>query len=276
LKNTKTAALLALCVICVEGVLHGQAVNAASGASEVAPGSLVSVYGNFAVGTGQARSIPLPTSTGAFYFLLWNGVSLITDTVPNRIPLLYWSPTQINVLLPNSGNGNLLFNSVGSGNILVGFASGTPRGTVALNVIQQAPGIFLNPTSDCSILPAGCGQKLIRGILTDANYTLIASGNPARPRQSLVIWVTGLGITPTAPQVTLSGAGAPVATNVFYSGHTSYAGLDQVNVTLPDGDTLVSGCAIGARVELQLSMRSTLNGYQSNAVSLPIVTDTCK
>ena len=248
--------------------LYSQAVNAASGASTVAPGSLVSVYGSFINATGQAVTIPLPTSVGGFFFLLWNGKSALSDSdVADRVPLLYWSPSQINVALPNSA---------AAGYSLVARENGLPDGSVPLNVAEQAPGIFVNPVSDCSILAAGCGQKLVRGILTDGNYSLIGSGNPTHPGQSLVIWVTGLGITPTWPQVLiLPNTGNSVTANVFYTGHTSFVGLDQVNITLPNGKTLSPGCTVGAHIEIQLSMKSLITGIQSNTVSLPVVTDSC-
>lgn len=109
------------------------------------------------------------------------------------------------------------------------------------------------------------------------NYTLISSGNPAHPGQSLVIWLTGLGVTPTAPQVSiLPAVGNLIPATVFYAGHTSFAGLDQVNVTLPGGNALAPGCSIGGHIEVQLSMKSTISGVQSNTVSLPLVTDSCK
>jgi uncharacterized protein (TIGR03437 family) len=245
--------------------LYCQAVNSASGASGVAPGSLVSWYGIFPLAQGEAQSIPLPTRVGQVYFFLWD---VSSGLIGPAVPLLYWSPSQINLVLPSSATAGRYLQ-----------ASSPVTGTsinVSLNVLLQAPGIFLNPTSDCSISAAGCGQKLLRGILTDSNYALINSGNPAHPGQSFVIWITGLGVAPTAPEVSIMpSTGSPVAATVFYAGHTSFAGLDQVNVTLPGGNALAPGCSIGAHVEVQLSMKSVITGVQSNTVSVPVITDSC-
>jgi uncharacterized protein (TIGR03437 family) len=254
-------------LLLVAGALctNGQAVNAASGSSTVAPGSLVSVYGNFTNSTGAAVSLPLPPSVFAFYFLLWSGHGAVSDTVANRVPLLYWSPSQINIVLPSAANGS----------VLVGRDNGLPDGSAALNVAAQAPGIFVNPASDCS-LSVGCIQTNKRGILTDGNYDLVNSENPAHPRQALAIWCTGLGTAATTPEIVMSPGTGSVSAAVLYSGHTSFAGLDQVNFTIPQGSALTTPCSLGSRLEFQqLSMRSTTSGVQSNAVIVPVVVNSC-
>ncbi len=261
--------LSAASVICVlmSSPLYGQAVNSASGAAIVAPGSLVSVFGKFTTDTGQAK-LPLPISEGGIYFVPWDGKGEPNADPRLGVPLLYWSPSQVNVLLPYSAtDAKVLFSRS---------TKGYPNGSVPLAVAAQAPGIFVNPASDCSILAVGCGLRLVRGILTDGNYGLIDSINPAHPGQSLVVWVTGLGITLTWPEVLISPSiGSPAAASVFYTGHTSFAGLDQVNVTLPQGNALSPGCSIGAHLEVQLSMKSTVTGIQSNTIALPVITDSC-
>jgi uncharacterized protein (TIGR03437 family) len=136
--------------------------------------------------------------------------------------------------------------------------------------------MFVNPFADCSISIQGCGQQLSRAIVTDSAGALIMSTNPARAGRGVVIWLTGLGVSPTAPEVTLlPAAGGSVNAQVFYSGHSSEAGLDQVNFYVPTGAALSSPCVIGSRLELPMSLRSTVSGVQSNVLSLPVIVDSC-
>jgi len=266
--------VLSVCCVCVTlaASLNAQAVNSASDSPLVAPGSLVSIYEDLENATGAAVSLPLPTSLsdGRFYIVFnWTPGTPIVET--NRVPLLYWSPSQINVVLPAATDSNsllaiTLFPNLGT----------QTTNVVAMNVAAQAPGIFVNPTTDCSFA-AGCGRTLERGIITDASYALVSSSNPARPNQTIVAWLTGLGVNPTAPKVVVVPAvGAPLSAVVTYSGHTSFAGLDQVNFTLPGGVALMSGCSVGAHLEIQMSMQSVATGAQSNAISLPVLIDSCK
>ena len=246
-------------------------VNAASGASAVAPGSIISLYGVAGVigVTGQATTLPLPTSieNGSVYLSL-----LPIGSTANRLSLFYWSPSQVNALLPSSV-------STGSATIAlrkISFGADLPAGSAVANVQAQAPGIFVNPTADCSVSAQGCAQKLTRAILTDASYALVLSTNPAHTRQGIAIWCTGLGTAATAPQVTiLPAAGLAINAQVFYSGHTGEVGLDQVNFYVPTGAALSSPCVVGSHLELPISIRSVVSGVQSNILSLPVIVDSC-
>jgi uncharacterized protein (TIGR03437 family) len=273
--NNRTLALTLLTTMAVSTAysqaVNAQAINAASGAAIVAPGSLISVFGKFDAPTGKATTLPLPTTTipGGFSFMMAGGAGILARSVS----LLYWSPSQINALLPASATSQSQF---------LEYIYGQPlSGRVLLSVAAQAPGIFTNPVSDCSLAADGCWQRILRGIITDGYYFPINSLNAARPGQSLVIWVTGLGSNVVSlplseyPVVALLPSGAAVTVKVFYAGPTTFAGLDQVNITLPGGKALSPGCVVGAHVEIPLSMKSVVTGIQSNTVLLPVVTDSC-
>ena len=151
-----------------------------------------------------------------------------------------------------------------------------PAGSAVANVQAQAPGIFVNPSADCSVSSQGCAQMLSRAVLTDGRNALILSTNPAHTGEGIVIWLTGLGVSATAPQVNLLPfTGSAVSAQVFYSGHTSLAGLDQVNFYVPSGKALATPCIVGSRLELPMSLRSTVSGIQSNVLSLPVLVDAC-
>lgn len=245
-------------------------VNAASGAPVVAPGSIISIYGASPIqSTGQASSLPLPTYAGLIYLLLPPGTPSST-----RVSFFYWSPSQTNALLPfqaPTGTTKLYFRDAGAPG-----GNDAPAGSVVANIQAQAPGVFVNPLADCSISSDGCAQRVMRAILTDAKYALILSTNPARTDQGIVVWCTGLGVSPTAPEVTiLPAAGPPVNAQVFYSGHTSEPGLDQVNFIVPTGAALSSPCVVGSHLELPISLKSVISGVQSNVLSLPVTVDSC-
>jgi uncharacterized protein (TIGR03437 family) len=248
------------------------ALNAASGAATVAPGSLVSLYGNFPLNVGVPASTVLPTEVNGFSLLLVNqkNPSSGPDT---PVPLLYWGPSQINLVLPDD--------AVAGDELGGGQAGSVMPITAPLAVMSEAPGMFLSPTLDCSVWPFLCSQSYRRAIITTTDYAQISSGNPARPGQTLVIWCTGLGLTPTVPQISLVEANLSgitlnsTAGVVLYAGHTSFPGLDQVNFTLPGGSALVSGCTVGSYIELRVSMTSSTTAIQSNPAALPILLDSC-
>jgi uncharacterized protein (TIGR03437 family) len=269
------AALSLIVVFSAVSSMAQIAVNAASGASAVAPGSLISIYGSFSLSTGQAMTLPLPTTTpfGYYRFVLFSGGSLdLSMTSSKLLPLLYWSASQVNAFLPTAASPGALI-------AVRHFWQGAdlPAGAASLNLQVQAPGMFTNYVADCSISAQGCAQKLTRAIITDSKYSPIASTNPARPGQGLVIWCTGLGIAATTPQVTLlPPTGTPISAAVFYSGHqASFVGLDQVNFYVPSATSLGSPCVVGSHLEVLISIKSTTSGVVSNVASLPIVVDSC-
>lgn len=243
------------------------AVNAASGGPAVSPGSIIAIYGSFPLSTGQALTLPLPTHiagtgvTGDLYFT----EATTTPFVP--MPLFYWSPSQVNALLPSSTKLTVKeFALIGTQKAL---SSGS------LDVQAQAPGIFINPAQECSIGVAGCSLKETRGIITDAAGKLISGSNPARPGQGLVIWSTGVSSINTAPAVQVTSAlGSILQASVFYSGATAEQGLDQVNFYVPNSID-IGTCAAGLKFDLLMNMKSTVSGVESNIVALPVLTAGC-
>jgi uncharacterized protein (TIGR03437 family) len=267
LNFTRPVALLFSALICICATAQ-TAVNSASGGPAVAPGSLISIYGAFPIAAGQATTLPLPTSTYYGYYLTSaTGGNPLTAT---RLPLLYWGPSQINSVLTVPTNELALWGPGGGGSLVA--IEG-----ILVDLQTQAPGIFTNPSADCAVTTTGCGERLTRAIITNSGYALILSTNPAHAGQGLVIWCTGLGTAATVPLVTvLPPSGSPINAAVFYSGHSTLAGLDQVNFYVPSGSELMNPCVVGSRIEIPLSMKSTTTGVQSNVLSLPVLVDSCK
>jgi len=197
-------------------------VNAADGTAPVAPGGLISVYGQQMSPVNMAtQQIPLPTAISQSCLTV-NGVA---------VPLLFVSSQQINGQLPTNVDGNATMTLRTPGGISDNFN---------FSILQAAPSIFRSGSA---------GPETGLATVTRAdNGELITPTNPIHPNDTIVIWATGLGRTsppidsgmpapsdplPFAvipPVVTLGGA----ALNVLYAGLVpGSVGLYQINATVP-------------------------------------------
>jgi uncharacterized protein (TIGR03437 family) len=134
-------------------------VNAASQTMDVAPGSLVTIYGtNLATDTGTASggpdAGPLPQTLA--------GVTLVC--AGQLVPLLYVSPQQINFLLPSglSPGPQTIEVHNSSGNVVF----------VNFQVVPEAPGLFSAAHLD---------------------GTAINTASPASPGETILVYGTGFG-----------------------------------------------------------------------------------
>jgi len=201
-------------------------VNAADGTQPVAPGGLISVYGTGMSPVSVATSqIPLPTALGQS--------CLSVNGTP--VPLLFVSPTQINAQLPN--------NVAGPSTVNIHTPAGVSNG-FNFSVQATAPSVFLSGTAG----PLTGLATIVRA----ANNQLVTPTNPIRPGDTLVIYLTGLGLTspvvvagqpsPTSPlawatlgtNVTLGGS----ALTIQYAGRVpGEVGVDQINAVVPSSVT---------------------------------------
>jgi uncharacterized protein (TIGR03437 family) len=199
-------------------------VNGASfAAGALSPGAAITIIGtNLSTTTAQYASTP-PTTLGGTTVSI-NGQS---------IPLFYVSPTQI--------NGQLPFEIPAGPATVTVTTNGVPSSASSIAVAAAGPGIFLVGVN--------------RAAVTNPDYSVNASGNPAAPGDSVTIYFTGVGpldnaVATGAPAPLdgpLSRATMPVSVTiggrsatVLYVGLTpGYIGLAQANVvvpSLPDGD----------------------------------------
>src|ERR1022692_288175 len=197
-------------------------VNAADGTLPVAPGGLISVYGQQMSPVNLATSeIPLPTALGESCLTV-NGVA---------VPLLFVSSQQINGQLPFNVDGNAQMTLRTPGGISDNFN---------FSILPAAPSVFRSGVA---------GPDTGIATITRAdNGELITPTNPVHPGDSIVIWATGLGHTSPAidsglpapsdplpfavihPIVTLGGVGL----DILYAGLTpGSVGLNQINATVP-------------------------------------------
>jgi uncharacterized protein (TIGR03437 family) len=200
----------------------GSVVNAADGKLAVAPGGLISVYGQQMSPVNIAtREIPLPTALGESCLTI-NGVPM---------PVLFVSPQQINGQLPFNVDGNATMTLRTPGGISDNFN---------FSILAAAASVFRSGTS-------GTDSGLATITRAD-NNELITPTNPIHPNDTIVIWATGLGRTnppvetgmpspsdplPSAiiaPTVTLGG----VALDIQYAGLVpGSVGLYQINAMIP-------------------------------------------
>lgn len=199
-------------------------VSAGDFTSPPAVGLLVSIFGSgLADGALGDTGAPLPQQLGSTTVVL-SGQTL---------PLLFVSPTQVNVAIPFDV-------AINSAEQLVVLRNNTVSVPVTLAVFDSEPSIL-------SVAGSGSGQGLIfnatTGVLADMNA-------PATAGDPLVIYALGLGAvtpgitlengTPSSPlsmtvaPVTVTIGGVPA--QVLFAGLTpGFVGLYQVNLILPPG-----------------------------------------
>jgi len=207
----------------------------------IAEGSIFDIFGtNLAATTSSLQGPPLKTTLdGVSISVMVNGTT--------TSPLIYFvSPGQIAAILPSA-------TPVGAGTITVT----TSAGTSAAFPIQVAQSAF-------GLLTTNNGSGPLQGFDANNGGALLSFTAAANPGEILELWGTGLGpvandatgvaVSPTA-QVFIGG----VSASVLYAGRSSYQGLDQINVKVPQG---LSGCNISVVVQT--------GTYLSNFATVPV------
>jgi len=153
-------------------------VNMASYTTSVAPGGLISIFGQALAASGTATSTPLPYILGG-----------ACVTVANRaLPLLMTSPTQINAQLPfdlAAGRYTLVVRAVDRK---------VASTSYSLTVSKYAPAVFVDPITDQAAIYHPDGRP-------------VTKENPARRDRTVSIYATGLG--PTHGGRAVAGMPAP-------------------------------------------------------------------
>lgn len=197
-------------------------VNAADYTTPVAPGGLVTIFGDQLSPTNEATSeVPLPTALGGSCLTV-NGVGM---------PVLFVSPKQVNAQLPFNVEGNVT---------LVLRTPGGVSDNFNLTILPTAPSIFRSGAAGSS--------TGIPTLVRYGNGQLVTPSNPIHPEDTLVIYLTGMGRTypaietgepaPAAPlasaltptEVTIAGAGLSIS----YAGLApGMVGVYQINAKVP-------------------------------------------
>jgi uncharacterized protein (TIGR03437 family) len=237
-----TAGLLSLNVAMQAPSLSGSGVylnpqgmvNAASSApftAHLSPGEFLTLYGSgLAPSAASAPSLPLTTNL--------NGVQVFINGLP--VPILFVSPTQLNVIVP--------YTSATIAQIQVN-NNGTNSNTVTQFIGETSNGVFTIPS----------GGIYDAAALHAANYTVVSESSPAQIGETVAVFVDGLGaVSPASP----AGAAGPSSTlssavnqpqvyladsagNYIQANENAalpfaglapgFAGLYQINFTVPSG-----------------------------------------
>jgi uncharacterized protein (TIGR03437 family) len=213
----------------------------------IAQGSIFVAYG---AGLGpaslvQASSLPLPSTAG----LAGTSITVTVNGTTVAAPMIYTLQSQVAAVLPST-------TPVGTGTLNLTFNGAT--GSTPITVVASNFGLS-------TVNQSGGGAAVV----TRPDYSLIANANSAKTGDVLVLWGTGLGpitgsdaVIPTEVdlgtpiQVFVGG----VQATVLYRGRSASPGLDQINITVPQGAS--SGCSVSLVVQT--------GSLVSNSTSIPI------
>jgi len=237
-------------VIADQGVTNGASYSiiGAPGAG-VAPGSIMVIFGS---GLGpaalqSASAYPLQTELGQ--------TSVKIGDTPAY--MLYTSSTQIAAIVPSSV-------TTGVHPITVTYNNRTSP-AVSVPVVQTDFGLFTRNA-------AGYGQAAAQSVFPqDGSVRTLGLATSVQPGEPVVLYGTGIGAITGTPDDRPPGAGrttVPVQVIIGgklvipdYAGRSpNYAGLDQINFTVPAD--LTPGCYVPAAIRA--------NGRLSNVVSIPV------
>lgn len=217
--------------------------NGADFSAAVAPGSLASIFGTgLAASAASATAVPFPTSLG--------GVSVSFGGRAAR--LSYVSPAQINFQVPYG---------VALGGAAVIVTNGSTAGnTIQVPVTATAPGIFQYGAN--------------RGVVQNQDYSLNGSANPAAAGSTIIVYLTGIGVTNPAVADGATAPGGPLAIPLAAAAATiggaaavvQFIGLTPGNVGLAQANVQVPTVATGDQ-----PLVISLNGVASKPVQISVL-----
>jgi uncharacterized protein (TIGR03437 family) len=160
-------------------------VNAADQSTALAPGSLVSIYGEALSPLNIAtQEIPLPTALGES--------CLTVNGLP--IPMLFVSPAQINAQLPFTIEGNAT---------LVLYTPGGVSDTLNLRLQPAAPAVFRNYLRAL--------DQEVATVIRERNGELVTLSNPIHRGDRIQILLAGMGRTLPAAEAGVPAPAQPPA-----------------------------------------------------------------
>ena len=232
-------------------IANGGIVDGASFTSSqaVAPGSYVSIFGTgLSDFSDYAETVNLPLAIDYAY------VSFDVPSAGISVPghLTYVSPNQVNVQVPWELQGQ----TAAQVKVTIDYSNGN---VVTLPLSDYSPGIFVISGNAAAL---------------DESNTVVTSSHPVARGQVVQLFANGLGpvnnqpasgeqapaspltATTTPPEVTIGGQPATV---IFSGLAPGFAGLYQVNVTVP------AGISAGAQPVV-----IKIGGHESKPVNLPV------
>lgn len=226
--------------------------------SGISPSAIFTIFGRN-MGAPVTGTLTLQSSAGSGLPKSLNGTTIsVTVSGTTVAPAMYYeTPTAIAAVLPAN-------TPTGSGTLTVTY-NGTASNAFAIQVVPSAFGLGTY---------YGTGTGLI--LATDAvSGALVNYTNSASPGEVLTLWGSGLGadtadsdtVFTTTPHAVNQGSVqvwiGGIQANVLYAGSSGYPGLNQINVTTPNG---VTGC--------NNSVVVTVGADISNFATMPIAQGT--
>jgi uncharacterized protein (TIGR03437 family) len=206
-------------------------INAASGGSVIAPNSIASAFGRqVGASTTSATALPLPTNLG--------GVTIdVTDStnVLGMASLFYVSPNQINFVVPAA-------TKTGTATVKILGGANSPQ-SATVEVATVAPGLFTANGAGVGVAAA----IAIRRIIATGNddqvpvYHCDANGCSSMgiemgPDATVFLELFGTGIRGRSSLANVNATIGGESVDVLFAGaQGQFPGLDQVNLSLPQG-----------------------------------------
>jgi uncharacterized protein (TIGR03437 family) len=230
--NVAVALILSL----VSGVATAQPprslaiINAASGANVVAPGSIASAFGRQVGASTMSATLPLSTSL--------NGVTLDVTDSANAMAmalLMYVSPNQINFVVPDGAK-------TGTATVKILGGSNSPMSTT-VQVDKVAPGLFTANSAGVGVAAAIAIRRDIAP-LTDTEVPVFqcdangcsSIGVEMGPDAMVFLELFGTGIRGKSSLANVTATIGGENVDVLFAGpQGQFPGLDQVNLSLPQG-----------------------------------------
>lgn len=235
--------------------------NAASFTQSFAPGMLMSVFG-----AGLATGSPQTVTTAPLPFTSSSGTSISINGIP--APLLYISPTQINLQIPYE---------VSVGAAVLTLSAGGQSASINFTIQDSAPGIFVDaqnghvvpnesaaPGSTIELYLTGAGQVTP----AEATGNVPVAGTTPVPNLPLSLTVGGVSVTPV--YVGTPGWSVGVV-QINFTVPMVPAGPQPVRVAIGGVDSQVAVLTITAAAQIQsltLSSNSTTGGAITGTVVL--------
>jgi uncharacterized protein (TIGR03437 family) len=234
-------------------VATGGIANAASfAAGSIAPGEIVSIFGS---GLGPDTGVGPTVNSSNLVSTLNAGTQVMFGTF--AAPILYASATQLNVVVP--------FEIAPGQSVPVTVTSnGQTSLPVTFTAVQSAPGIFI----------VGGTNSPTQAAVLNQDLSLNGAANPAAAGSVIVVYATGGGVLSAAvtdgelpstlinvENTTLTVGGQP-ATISFAGLAPGFAGLLQINATLP------SGLAAGPTVPIVLTIGDASSSAQTATIAV--------
>jgi uncharacterized protein (TIGR03437 family) len=230
-----------------------------------APGELVDIFGTFNVASNVDTMLPIPT--------ILSGVQVTVNGIP--APVYAVSQNEITIIIPYEVAGQFFLTfQVNINNSL--------SNRVTVYADNSGPGIYT------------LGQNgLGAGAILHSNFTVVNDSSPARPGETVLLFMNGLGtVTPSVVDGAVGGtnplsnsdeftagglnvilidaAGNQAAATVQFAGLAPCcAGLYQVNFTLPSARSISSGDAVVGflTIEAQNTMSTiAVSGFTGAAI----------